>query len=333
MTHPHLARLLAVAVLACACGAASGQNVGSYGMGTKPPPPSPDVLQSLDIPEAKQKEVLGTPLPLDGTFYDHTGAAVTLREVIGGKPTVLVPIYFKCPKLCNQTAEVLLEALRQMREAKPKLVAGEDFNLVFFSIDSFEHPQQANGRRNAFHQDYDGRGKDTPGVWFLSANPTNRGDHAATAHATITQVTDVIGFKFVRMNVKKQQEVPPDKVAQEIQHPAAVLVLTPTGQVSSYLTGILTLDGGDLAGHIRTAGRGDMGVADGKKSLDCYFGDDSPEGWYRFTMRVMAAVAVPVVLLAGVVVWRARARAKAERTAASGAPGPRTGDEQTNGNG
>jgi protein SCO1/2 len=264
--------------------------------------------------------VLGTTIPLDGTFYDHTGVAVTLREVIGGKPTLLVPVYFKCPKLCNQTAEALLEALRQMQGMKPKLVAGEDFNLVFFSIDSFEHPQQANGRRNAFHQDYDGRGKEALGVWFLSANPTNRGDHALAAHATITEVTDAVGFKFVRMNVKKQAEVPPDKVAQEIQHPAAVLVLTPTGKVSSYLTGILTLDAGELAGHLRTAGRGDVGTADGKKSLDCYFGDDSPEGWYRLTMRILAWTAVPVVLLAGVVVWRARARAKAEATVSSPRP-------------
>jgi protein SCO1/2 len=330
MSHPTLARLLAAAVLACAAGVAPAQNVGSYGMGVKPPPPSPDVLQSLDISPAKQNEVLGTTIPLDGTFYDHTGAAVTLREVIGGKPTVLVPVYFKCPRLCNQTAEALLEALRQMRGMKPKLVAGEDFNVVFFSIDSFEHPQQANGRRNAFHQDYDGRGKDTPGVWFLSANPTNRGDHALTAHATITEVTDAIGFKFVRMNTRKQAEVPPDKVAQEIQHPAAVLVLTPTGKVSSYLTGVLTLDANELADHVRTAGRGDVGAADGRKSLDCYFGDDSPEGWYRFTMRAMAVVAVPVVLLAGALVWRARARAKAEAKGPlpppSGADG--TGTEQ-----
>jgi protein SCO1/2 len=330
MPHPAFTRFAAVVAVACAAGVACGQNVGSYGMGTRPPPPSPDVLQSLDISADKQNEVLGTTPPLDGRFYDHTGAEVSLREVIGGKPTVLVPVYFKCPKLCNQTAEALLEAMRQMRGMKPKLTAGEDFNLVFFSIDSFEHPQQANGRRNAFHLDYDGRDKDTPGVWFLSANPTNRGDHALAAHATITQVTDAIGFRFVRMNVKKQQEVPPDKVAQEIQHPAAVLVLTPTGRVSGYRTGVLTLDAEELADQIRTAGRGDLGTADGRKSLDCYFGDESPEGWYRFVMRTMAIVAVPVVVLAGVVVWRARARAKAEAKVPPPRPagGDGTGTEQ-----
>jgi protein SCO1 len=262
--------------------------------------------------------VLGTTIPLDGTFYDHTGTAVSLREVIGGKPTLLVPVYFKCPMLCNQTIENLLVALRQMRQADPTMSAGDAFHVVFFSIDSFEHPQQANGRRNAFHFELDGRDKDTPGVWFLSANPTNRGDHAVAAHATITRVTDAIGFKFVRMNVKKQKEVEPDKVAQEIQHPSAVLVLTPTGRVSSYNTQ-LVYRADELAAQVKTASDEGTGSTSSTPSLACFFGGEGPEGWYKFTMRVMAAVAVPVVIVAGLVVWRARARAKAEKLASRAA--------------
>lgn len=325
MTHTPLARLLAVAVVACAAAAAPAQNVGSYGMATKPPPPSPETLQNLTITEETQKRVLGTTVPLDGTFYDHTGAAVTLRDVIGGKPTVLVPVYFKCPMLCNQTIENLLTAFRQMRQADPKMTAGDSFNVVFFSIDSFEHPQQANGRRNAFHFEYDGRGKDVQGVWFLSANPTNRGDHGAAAHAAITEVTDAIGFKFVRMNVKKQVEVSPEKVAQEIQHSSAVLVLTPTGRVSSYNTQ-LAYDDRALAEQVRTAAGEGQGSTSSTPSLACFLGDAGPEGFYRVAMRILAFAAVPVVLAAGWVVWRARTRAKAEKAVS---PLPTDGTEAT----
>lgn len=313
MTHTSLVRLFAVALLACAGGVAVAQNVGSYGQAIKPPPPSPETLDKLDIPEAKQKEVLGTTIPLDGTFYDHTGASVTLREVIGGKPTFLVPVYFKCPMLCNQTIENLLTAFRQMRATDPKMSAGDAFNVVFFSIDSFEHPMQASGRRDAFHFEYDGRKRDVQGVWFLSANPTNRGDHAAAAHATITQVTDAIGFKFVRRNVKKQVEVNPDKVASEIQHASAVLVLTPTGKVSSYNTQLM-YDDRKLVEQVKTAAGEGTGSTSSTPSLACFLGGEGPEGWYKLTMRIMAAVAVPVVIFAGVVVWRARVRAKTERT-------------------
>ncbi len=314
MPHTPLARLLAVALLACAAGVAPAQSVGSYGQATKPPPPSPETLQNLTITEATQKQVLGKTLPLDGTFYDHTGAAVTLRDVIGGKPTFLVPVYFKCPMLCNQTIDNLLTAFRQMRAADLKMTAGDAFHVVFFSIDSFEHPMQANGRRNAFHFEYDGRNKDVQGVWFLSANPTNRGDHATAAHATITEVTDAIGFKFVRMNVKKQVEVAPEKVASEIQHSSAVLVLTPTGKVSSYNTQ-LAYDETALVEQVKTAAGEGQGTTSSTPSLSCYFGVDSPEGFYRLAMRILAISAVPFIAVAGLVVWRARARAKAEKQA------------------
>jgi protein SCO1 len=323
MSHTPLARLLAVAVLACAAGVSVGQNVGSYGMGTKPPPPSPETLGKLDISEDTQKKVLGSTIPLDGTFYDHTGAAVTFRDVIGGKPTFLVPVYFKCPMLCNQTIDNLLIALRQMRAADPKMTAGDAFHVVFFSIDSFEHPLQANGRRDAFHFELDGRKRDVPGVWFLSANPSNRGETAAAAHATITQVTDAIGFKFVRMNVKKQVEVAPDKVASEIQHASAVLLLTPTGRVSSFNTQ-LAYDPAALAEQVKTAAGEGTGTTSSTPSLACFLGVDSPEGYYRLAMRILAWSSVPVILLAGLVVWRARSRAQAEKLAAEtgkGLPG------------
>ena len=51
-------------------------------------------------------------------------------------------------------------------------------------------------------------------------------------------------------------------------------------------------------------------------SLACFLGDTGPEGFYRTAMRILAVAAVPFIVLAGVVVWRARARAKAEKQAA-----------------
>ena len=334
MPHPRFARLLAAAGVACAAGAAAGQNVGSYGLGAKPPPPTAETLQSLDISPDTQKRVIGTTPPLDGTFYDHAGAVVSLREVIGGKPTVLVPVYFKCPRLCNQTTENLLDALRAMRKADPAMTAGDAFNVAFFSIDSFEHPMQANGRRNEFHRDYDGRAKERAGVWFLSANPTNRGDHAAAAHASITEVTNALGFHFVRMNVKKQVEVAADKVASEIQHPAAVLVLTPTGRVSSYHTE-LAYDPAELAGQVRAAGRNETGTGSGGATLSCFLGDAKEDGGYRTAMRILGGVSAAFLVGGGVtaavlVARRKRARGSRPGPSSDGPPAldaePRSGD-------
>ena len=332
MTHPALARLASAVVLACALAtAATAQNVGSYGMGTKPPPPTPETLAKLDINQSAQNwivygpppevfgfafggvaashmnahraevaAVLGTTPPLDGTFYDHTGAAVTLREVIGGKPTILVPIYIRCPRLCGETIENLLATLRQMRQQDREMTPGKAFNLVFFSIDDHEHPKIAGPRREMFHTDLDGRGNDQPGVWFLAANPGQFSDPAA-ADKTIREVTDAIGYHFVKA----------DKKGREIQHPTAVLVLTPTGRVSSYNTAI-SYDAADLIAQVRTAADGKTGTTSGLSSLACFLGDLNPNGKYRTAMRILGWTAVPFVALAGLVVYRGWRRAKAD---------------------
>lgn len=304
MPHRLFARLVPAVVLVCAwAAAAAGQNVGSYGQATKPPPPTPETLASLDISEATQKKVLGTTPPLDGTWYDHAGQAVSLREVIGGKPTVLVPIYIRCPRLCGETIENLMSCLRQMRQQDKTMTAGDGFNLVFVSIDDHEHPKIAAPRRELFLQDYDGRPAAEPGVWFLAANPGQFSD-AAVADKTIRELTDAVGYHFVKA----------DKKGREIQHPTAVLVLTPTGMVSSYNTAI-AIDAKELAGQLRTAADGKTGSTSPLASLACFLGAD-PTGWYRFTMRVLGWSAVPVLAAVGLVVYRGWRRWRADAAVA-----------------
>ena len=297
-------RLLPLAVLCATAGVALGQNVGSYGLGVKPPPPSPETLANLAIPEETQKSVLGKTLPLDGTFYDHTGRAVTLRELIAGKPTILVPVYFNCPKMCGELASNLLKTLRDLRATDKTLVAGEKFNLIMFSFDKKEFPQQAFKKREIFHFEYDGRAPSQEGIWYLSANAGQKTHTVDQAEATILELTTAMKFPFV---------VPPeDKKGREIQHSTAILVLTPTGMVSSYNTE-LVLDPKDLRDQIDKAGAGELGTTSGRSALPCFLGSD-PTGWYRIAMRILGWVAVPFVLLAfGLVVMT---RLKAKRDAA-----------------
>lgn len=301
MPHTTLARLAPAVVLACAlASAAAAQNVGSYGMATKPPPPSPETLAELTISEETQKKVQDTTPPLDGTWYDHTGAGVSLREVIGGKPTILVPIYIRCPRLCGETMENLLTCLRQMRERDREMTPGKAFHLVFLSIDDHEHPKIAGPRRELFHRELDGRANGEPGVWFLVANPGQFSDPSA-ADRTIREVTDAIGYKFVKA----------DKKGREIQHPTAVLVLTPTGRVSSYNTAI-AFDAAELTEQVKTAAAGKTGSTSPLASLACFLGTD-PTGMYRTAMRILGWSAVPAVAVVGLVVyrgWRSKADVK-----------------------
>jgi protein SCO1/2 len=295
---------LALAGLGYGASIAVGQNVGSYGMGTKPPPPSPETLKDLTITEQMQKEVLGKPLPLDGTFYDHNGTALTIRELLGNKPAILVPVYFNCPKLCGQMAQNLIETLRALRKLDSKMVAGEAFQVVLFSIDKKEFPQQAFKKRDHFHMELDGRKSEVPGIWYLSANAGQKTHTQDQASETILELTKAMKFTFV---------VPPeDKKGREIQHGTAILVLTPTGLVSSYNTE-LSLDPVDLKKQLELAATGATGTTSSRSSLSCFLGDENPNSPYRWAMRILGWVSVPFLGVVGTVIFLARRRAKNER--------------------
>ena len=308
-TPLHLCRLfLAIAALGSVVSIALAQNVGSYGMGTKPPPPSPETLNDLTITEKMQREVLGKSLPLDGTFYDHNANAVIIRELLGNKPAILVPVYFNCPKLCGQMAQNLIETLRALRKLDSKMVAGEAFQVVLFSIDKKEFPQQAFKKRDHFHMELDGRKSDVSGIWYLSANAGQKTHTQDQASETILELTHAMKFTFV---------VPPeDKKGREIQHGTAILVLTPTGTVSSYNTE-LVLDPVDLKTQLETAAAGGTGTTSSRSSLSCFLGDENPNSPYRWAMRVLGWSAVPFLGVIGYVVVLARRRARNERLVAN----------------
>jgi protein SCO1 len=326
MTHTAPARFTLAVALVCALGNhLFSQNVGAYGMATKPPPPTPETFKKLEIQESEQQKivfgiktetfgtafgglgvacmweqknelatVLGTTPPLDGTWYDHNANSVSLREVIGGKTTILVPIYIRCPRLCGETIENLMTCLRLMRAKDREMTPGKAFNLIFISIDDHEHPRVAAPRRELFLNDLDGRGVNEPGVWFLCANRGQFSD-PAIADRTIHEVTNSIGYHFVKA----------DKKGREIQHPTAVLVLTPTGRVSSYNTAI-AYDATELIEQIRTASDGQAGSTSSLSSLSCFLGSD-PTGMYRTAMRILGWTSVPVLcVVCGVVIvsWR-----------------------------
>src|SRR5215510_11300723 len=92
--------VLSLAAVAALAGVARAQ---SYGMAPKPGDPEPDFQG-----DASFKPKLGDAIPARLTFYDHDKNPVMIQELMGGKPTILVLAYYRCPKLCK---EVLLELL------------------------------------------------------------------------------------------------------------------------------------------------------------------------------------------------------------------------------
>ena len=166
-------------------------------------------------PEASITEQIGAQVPLDLTFRDEDEQPITLGEAMGGRPTILVPVYYRCPQLCTKVLNGLLDALRAM---PPDFSAGSKFNVVTVSMDPLEHGKLAKAKKQTYLHGEGGYGR--PGAdqgWrFLTGKKEN-----------IAALLDTVGYRFEF-----------DKMLKEYNHPSGIIILSPQGKVTRYFYGI-----------------------------------------------------------------------------------------------
>ncbi len=151
---------------------------------------------------------LGAQLPMDLMLTDHRGREGTISQLLDGRPALLVLGYYECPMLCHQVQEGLLEGLAGL-----DMTVGEEFNVLTVSIDAAETPELAAEKREAYLRAY-GRSV-ASGRW-----PFLVGDQPS-----LDRLAGAVGFRSAR-------------VGKQIAHPAGLVVLTPGGEVSTYLYGL-----------------------------------------------------------------------------------------------
>ncbi len=163
-------------------------------------------------PEAGITEQIGAQVPLDLTFRDENDQPIALGDAMGGKPTILVPVYYRCPMLCTKVLTGLLEALRAM---PGDFSAGGRFNVVTVSMDPKEHGDLARSKKKAYLDEY-GRPGAENGWRFLTGTKEN-----------IATLLDAVGYRFEF-----------DKMLKEYNHPSGIVILSPQGKVTRYFYGI-----------------------------------------------------------------------------------------------
>jgi protein SCO1/2 len=317
---------LTAALLAAAPAAAQRMSYGKAPIPGDLGPPSPEDVEYV--------QRLGEFAPLDLTFYDHLGKPVALRDLAGGKPTVLVLAYYRCPRLCNEVLTGLLDSLKEVRRADPAFVAGGPFNLVVVSIDPKEDPTTlARPRRQAFLTEYDRRPEDQPGVWFLSASH-GQGTDLDDAERKIHQLANAVGFRYTLRQRGREYHYGLDGVwatrdgrpmgerarDYDYQHAPGVVFLAPDGKITRYLLGV-DFDPTTVRRAVVEASGGKVGSLADRVAYLCFAYDDV-RGHYRVTMRVLALVAVPFVFLVGFIAYRAVRSARAEKPLAPGEATP-----------
>jgi protein SCO1/2 len=157
---------------------------------------------------------LGTQIPLNLHFRDSTGADAPLGRYFAHKPVALALVYFKCAMLCPQVLHGLANSLAQTGYAPTR-----DYDVLVASIDPTDTPADAATARQKFVAQLRG---DVPAdsVHFLTG-----------AQPEITALANSIGFHYVR--------VPgPDGKMTQFAHSSVIMVATPEGKLSKYLTGV-----------------------------------------------------------------------------------------------
>ncbi|QEL15369.1 SCO family protein [Limnoglobus roseus] len=288
---------------------------------------APMVIRDPELPgQAKIEPKLGAHLPLDEIFYDHDGKAITLKDAMGGKPTLLILAYSSCPKLCNELLNDTVSALRSL--ARLGLVAGKDYQVVRVSIDPKEAPTFSRKMRESYLGELDKRSPDEPGFWFLTANH-GQGTDVIEAREKIQRVADAVGFRYAADNQAALDEAAADRMrlekvvrkTREFVHASALFIVSPDGTLSTVLQGLkrspeLPAENGWTAEDIRqallTAADGKLGTAVQRLAMLC-FAYDSTSGHYRPTMRAMGLFALPFPFIIGLIAYSAWRRSRTEK--------------------
>jgi protein SCO1/2 len=239
-------------------------------------------------PEVTIEQRLNAAVPPELVFRDESGREVRLGDYFGQRPVILTLAYYRCPMLCNQVLNGLVDALRPL-----PLDPGRDFEILTVSFDPRELPPMAAAKKQSYVEAYARPGA-ARGWHFL----TGRKDQ-------IDRLCEVVGFQY---------EYDPD--LNQYAHGSAIMILTPEGRVARYFFGIQYRPE-EVRQALEAAADRQPGSFAQQVFLLCYAYDPAT-GEYRLAVfrLVRVAGAVTVVLLAGFLVWLWRGERRRKAAAA-----------------
>jgi len=209
------------------------------------------------------EEKPGDKLPADLTFRDEQGRAIALSSLIT-RPTVLAPVYYRCPNVCHFLQGDLARVLPQL-----KLKPGEDFQVISVSFDETETPELAQRSRATYM------------AAMNNSFPEESWRFLTGSHDQIHALTEAIGFRFQR-------------VGTEFVHPVTLVVVSADGKIIRYLEGTHVLPK-DLTLALYEAKSGRVGTTIRKVVQYC-FSFDPEQKTYVFNLLRISATGILLTL-------------------------------------
>lgn len=221
---------------------------------------------------------LGERVDPELVFRDDEGRPLRFGDLLGRRPLILVPVYYRCSGLCSEVLNGVASALKAL-----DLEPGVDFDVIAFTVDPEETPERAAFAKAALLRRY-GRPETAAGWRFLTGDAR--------------RLAADVGFRYRRA---------PDG---EYAHAAGIMLMTPDGRLARYFLGIEP-PSRDLRLSLVEASEGRSGGFADQITLLCLRWDPST-GRYTFAALGAARIGgVATVLTLAFLIRRALRRERA----------------------
>ncbi|MBL8018985.1 MAG: hypothetical protein JNM27_04930 [Leptospirales bacterium] len=215
-------------------------------------------------------------IPLNLEFKDEDGSTRKLADFFKeGRPVVLAPAYYNCPRLCTYVYNGLRDSVAA--NLRSGLKPGKDYQIVSYSFNPEEKVAIAGMKGGNYRKSIE------TGTVEQSAWPFLTGD--ATS---IEALNAAIGYQ-----IKKD--------GADYSHPSAIVLITPDGTISRYMYGV-EFPERTLRLSLVEASAGRIGSATDSVMLFCFRYDDetgayTPYAWAFVRITSVAILATLVLLI------------------------------------
>jgi len=152
----------------------------------------------------------GARLDLTRTFTDSEGKTSSLSMLaLPGRPFILVPVFYRCPRLCGMTIAGVVDLVNRLQPA-----LGSDYSVILYSFNPDDTTRDAAEKRAKMVVRIGEQPVTAREVSFLTAK-----------RAVIDAINDELGFR-VRFADK------------ELEHSSAIFIVDPDGVVVRYFAGV-----------------------------------------------------------------------------------------------
>jgi protein SCO1/2 len=221
-------------------------------------------------------------VPLDTTFRDENGSAITLRKLIHA-PTILALVYYECPNVCDALLTGVAGSLKSLQAAP-----GTDYQVITISIDETETPKEARKAKRIALETIEK--PFPPSAWrFLTGDS-----------ASIGLVAQALGYRFVKRDTG-------------FDHPVGVTVLSSEGKIIRYMYGADFLPA-DLKLSLLEASSGRIGPTIAKVMRICFTKDPKSHALVFNILRIVGTVTLlSAALLVGYILVASMKRKRSAR--------------------